>query len=637
MAASIGVLLVDDDPDFAEVTARFLERIDDEIETTVVHHPEDALDRLAIAAGGGPTGGGAAKGRFEPADGGCEATDGERGAGDRNGDATGADPPVHCVVSDYDMPDMDGLSLLRSVRERDDSLPFILFTGKGSEEIASEVISAGVTDYLQKKGTTDQYRLLANRIEQAVSRAEAEAALRRSEAEYRSMVESAPVPVVVYDRSGEIRFANRAAADFTGVEDPPALVGRTVSEFVHPDDRERAAKRVEQIFTELEPLDRVEYAMIDDTGGRKHAIVAGAPIHFDGERCGQAVLNDITKQTERERQFRDIAAASYDVIFRVDASGRFTYLSPAVERILQYEASELEGEHVQRVLTEDAVEEANAGFQRAVDGEAVEDLILTVERGDGTEGTISINAVPVGDDEVRAVQGVARDVTDLRERERELERQNERLQQFTSVVSHDLRNPLDVASSSAELLADECDSDHLPRLRRSLDRMETLVDELLTLAQQGEAVGDTEAVSLRRLAESCWQTVETGDATLEIATEVTVRADEHRLHELLANLVANAVTHGRPESSDAVTVTVGATAVGFYVADDGVGISPDRRDRIFEPGYSDHPQGTGFGLSIVEEVAEAHGWTVEVGESEDGGARFDFGGVTVAAEHAERR
>ena len=118
-----------------------------------------------------------------------------------------------------------------------------------------------------------------------------------------------------------------------------------------------------------------------------------------------------------------------------------------------------------------------------------------------------------------------------------------------------------------------------------------LVDELLTLAKQGGAVGDTEAVSFWRLAESCWETGETGDATLEIASEVTVRADEHRLHELLANLVANAVTHGRPESSDAVTVTVGATAVGFYVADDGVGIPADRRDRIFDPGYSDHPQG----------------------------------------------
>jgi DNA-binding NtrC family response regulator len=76
--------------------------------------------------------------------------------------------PPDCIVSDYDMPGADGLQLLETVRELDARLPFVLYTGEGSETIASDAISAGVTDYLQKQGGgRSEYAVLANRIENA--------------------------------------------------------------------------------------------------------------------------------------------------------------------------------------------------------------------------------------------------------------------------------------------------------------------------------------------------------------------------------------------------------------------------------------------------------------------------------------
>ncbi len=89
-------------------------------------------------------------------------------------------PDVDCVVSDYDMPDVDGLELLETVREFDADVQFILFTGRGSEEIASRATSAGVTDYVRKGGQSDRFVMLANRIEEAVARYEAERELERS-------------------------------------------------------------------------------------------------------------------------------------------------------------------------------------------------------------------------------------------------------------------------------------------------------------------------------------------------------------------------------------------------------------------------------------------------------------------------
>ncbi|WEL18659.1 Signal transduction histidine kinase [Halorhabdus sp. SVX81] len=207
----------------------------------------------------------------------------------------------------------------------------------------------------------------------------------------------------------------------------------------------------------------------------------------------------------------------------------------------------------------------------------------------------------------------------------QLRLQNERLEEFTSVVSHDLRNPLNVAHARVNILRDEADNDHLETASRALDRMEALIEDLLTLAQQGRTIDDLSTVRLDVVAEGCRENVDTADAAVIVDTDATVRADGSRLQELLGNLLRNSIEHG----GAAVTITLGDLADGFYVADDGPGISADDREQVFEMGYSTSEGGTGFGLMIVEGIAEAHGWDVRVTESEAGGARFEITGVDV--------
>jgi len=215
---------------------------------------------------------------------------------------------------------------------------------------------------------------------------------------------------------------------------------------------------------------------------------------------------------------------------------------------------------------------------------------------------------------------------ELRRQRDALERQNERLEEFASVVSHDLRNPLQVADLRLELAREECDSDHLGDVADALDRSQALVDDLLTLAREGEPVGETEPVDLGEVAEICWHTTAAPDATFRVETDRTVLADRSRLRQLFENLYRNAVEH----AGDDVTITVGATDEGFYVEDDGPGIPAEERESVFEGGYSTTADGTGFGLRIVEQVATAHGWEVRVTDGTGGGARFEVSGVDVA-------
>jgi PAS domain S-box-containing protein len=213
--------------------------------------------------------------------------------------------------------------------------------------------------------------------------------------------------------------------------------------------------------------------------------------------------------------------------------------------------------------------------------------------------------------------------SELRESKAELQRRNERLSRFAGLVSHDLRNPLNVASGRLELERETGDSDHLRAVAEAHDRMDELIEDLLTLAREGSPIEEAEPVDLKRFAGQCWENVATAESTLVVEADRRVQADPDRLKQLLENLMRNAVEHG----GEAVRVTVDDIDGGFYVEDDGPGISPNDREDVFEYGFSTTEGGTGFGLAIVKEIAESHDWTVSATEGEDGGARFEFTGV----------
>ena len=902
MPDRIPVLLVDDDPDLREVTASFLER---EVDRFAVETAPDAAAGLDVLA----------------------------------------DREIECVVSDYEMPGTDGLEFLAAVRERYAELPFILFTGRGSEEVASEAISAGVTDYLQKRGGTERYERLANRIVEAVEKRRAEREAEQAVGQFRAVAEGASDAIISIDTDGVVRFANPAVESVFGYA-PEELEGEPLTTVLperHRGDHREAMERYLATGERSVDWSDVQFDALHRDGHEVPVSLSYGEFTVEGKRQFVGVIRD---DTERERHRAFIEHAS-DVVAVLSSDWRFQYLSPSCERVTGHAPSDLLGERSldyvhpeDRETVETAFNELTAGeslptaeyrFETAdgeycwlesvgserieTDGiegyvvttrdvsarkerertlarlrewtrelnytrrtaeaaelavEAVDDLIdaglsgihLRTDEGDrlepaalgqsvpnlfetqpsydrdappGTRAALAWDAFeggesvvidelssyegleesspaeslvlrPIGDhglfvvsspepqeftdtdvlvaeilsghleaaldrieresrverlhgatrtlvradsrEEIaeRAVEaatevlgfsivtvrvhdeaagglvpsavspeaaellperetftpdggslnwrvfeaGEARMYDDigttdaldadtalrslliipigeygtiaigesepgvfdgvdeylagilataaetafqaeartrrLAERTAELERQNDRLAEFAGVVSHDLRNPLEVARGRTELAREECDNEHLATVERAHDRMTALIDDLLTLAREGDPVTDAGPVDLGRVVDSCWRTVDTREGTLRDEADGTIVADEGPLKQLLENLIRNAIEHGGED----VTVTVGTLPDGFYVADDGPGIDPARREEVFDAGHSTSQSGTGFGLRIVEQVADAHGWSVRAVESETGGARFEVTGVKSA-------
>ncbi|WP_229126403.1 response regulator [Halapricum desulfuricans] len=464
LSAPISVLVVDDDPDVVDLTSSFLERERDEFDVRTETSAKEALSYLD-------------------------------------------DSEVDAIVSDYEMPGMDGLEFLEEVRKEHAELPFVLFTGRGSESIASEAISRGVTDYLQKESGTTQYSILANRLVNAV-------------------------------------------------------------------DRYRTSKTLKQ----------------------------------------------------SQKKFSKLVKNASDVIAVVNESGQFEYISPSCERVLGYSQADLTGTVAFEYMPPEDRKNAMEAFFSAVEGENEHPTIeFRFESPDEEWITLEARGRNMFDDEI--IDGfvvIARDISALKSKQQELQQQNEHLKDVRQVITHDLRNPINVAADSLALYFQTEDDRYLNKVSDALERMDTLLDGISSLPDEPTNIGETEQISLKDVVTSAWKMIESDRAELRVVDSKEFEAEPGRLQQVFENLAKNAIEH----SDGHVTVEVGTTDEGFYFQDDGPGIPAEERDKVFKSGYSTEPDHTGLGLNIVKQIALGHGWEIDITDGKDGGTCFEFSGVT---------
>ncbi|WP_336327716.1 histidine kinase N-terminal 7TM domain-containing protein [Halovenus sp. HT40] len=362
---------------------------------------------------------------------------------------------------------------------------------------------------------------------------------------------------------------------------------------------------------------------------------------------------------------KKVIANVRDGMIVVDTDQRIVDDNPAAREMLRAEES-MVGSSIREIVS---LPDVAAEFESMSEQDS-ERIVSYGER------SLRIESTPIRDDRDRLVGWLylLEDVTEQKRRERDLEQQIEKLDQFASLVSHDLRNPINVASGYIQQAKTSGDLSYLDKAEEATERMEAIIEDALALAREGQDVTDPTEISLEAIANSAWETVETDGASLVVEGDRTVIADGTRLQRLFENLYRNAVEHGStsPQSSstpgdtgseaseDAVehgtdpdgadgpvaselVVTVGiedetGTDLTVTVTDNGCGLPEDDPDRVFEDGFTTNRDGTGLGLAIVEQIARAHDWEVQAsnvrqvvgagdGSGEVSGAKFEISGV----------
>ncbi|MFD1570866.1 PAS domain-containing sensor histidine kinase [Halorubrum laminariae] len=334
-----------------------------------------------------------------------------------------------------------------------------------------------------------------------------------------------------------------------------------------------------------------------------------------------------------------IVHALGDGAYVLDADRNRVFVNDRLREVTEFSEAILHGRHPERVVDEgywgpEMGERYRTAVERVLDGDAADERVqLTTTLGDGSTITTETRLTPIErDDSVVGIVGVIRDVTERVERERELERLNERLERLAGFLSHDLRNPLGIVQGYLDLARETGDLDRLDPADEALDRIEALIDDALVMARDPDEV-DTDAVpvDVGDLAADCWESGDFGeppeDAELIVENTDPVQADRDLLRRAIGNLIGNALDH----AGDAPTVRVGVDERGLYVADDGLGVDAadgthDDLDELTEFGVSDDG-GTGIGLAIVKRVAAAHGWELDLCESGTDGFRATLVGV----------
>ena len=572
-----------------------------------------------------------------------------------------------CVIAEQDLSAETGAEFLRSVVD-EDTIATILLASAGAEPSPAAVHAAGLTDYFVVETLSEQYDDLTARVETAV-RERTAADRKRLEAG----LELADTGAWEYDVATDSVWWTDQARTVHGLSPDRSLTAEDMLDLYAPEDRQALEAAFAAALDEGIPIDETLERNGDD---HQWIQIRGKPITRQGKVTYiRGSLQDVTSFRNREKQFKFLHSAGTKLMQATSRDEAAEITIDAAKHILGYNRAALrlidENGDVLRVFatTKDNVAAAGTRPDYRVDEDVpaaetyrrgepavVSDLSRQedeYERGELRSGLY----VPVGDHGVFSCGNAAPnayDQTDVDivavltkltataltriEAGRELRQKSEQLEDFTGTVAHDLRNPLNVAAGHVDLAREDPAAADFATIQNALNRMEAIIDDLLRLARAGKEIDNVVPVSLAEVADEAFKHAEADGLRMTVTDDIVIDADRRRLLHVFENLFRNAIDH----NESPVSVTVGAlpatrtsggeSRAGFFVEDDGAGIPPDARGSIFENGYTTLTDGTGFGLSIVRHVADAHGWNIEITASEAGGARFEFTNVPLTSE-----
>jgi PAS domain S-box-containing protein len=556
------------------------------------------------------------------------------------------------VLSDYNLPRLDGMTALRHVKSHAPHVPFLLVTGSLNEETAVECMKAGASDYVLK----DRLKRIGPAVLAALGQKQAEEAkeaaeqaLRESERRYRTLVNSLQEVVFQTDGEGRWTFLNPAWTEITGYSVEESL-GRSFVEFVHPDDRGSSLAVAIASARQGDAIHSGEFRY-ERKGGGQRWVEGYARLHrgSDGAIVACAgTLNDISHRKEAEAEqvrlrdaLRDSArewqrtfdAVEFPILI-ADFGGRVGRINRAGRDLLDRPYADIIGRPLADLSDEEPWRTAARLLGRAV----LSGSPASSQERDSNRGRVwSLTARPLEGptpDQSRVIVD-ARDVTRETEMQENL-RRGELLSALGSLVAgvaHEVRNPLFSISSNidafeAELGARQEYAGMVNVLRSEVARLSGLMQDLLDYGRPPSSEREVWPVEwvVREALQRCEPLARNVAVSVSgpEGAATSVPMDRNRLGLVFRNLIENAIQHSPAHSAVEVSVArcheSGRDLVEVRVEDSGPGFRDEDLSNVFAPFFTRRRGGTGLGLSIVHKVVLEHGGSVVARNRSGGGA-----------------
>jgi len=566
------------------------------------------------------------------------------------------------ILGDSVMPHFTALDALALVQELELDIPFIIISATVGEAMAVEAMRAGAQDYLMKHNLTRLGATIERELRDHESRRrcrEAEAELRKSQAQYRRLLDTTNEGVWVVDAQLTTTYVNRRMAEMLQMR-PTEMIGRPALDFLDAEDRLDMEQRWHRRTQGIKEQYDLHLRRAD--GADLWAIVCATPI-LDGHGQFVGALSMVTDITERKRaeeklreseeRYREVVENAHDVIYSHDLLGHFTSINKVGEQITGYTREEALALNLDQIVAPEYLENTREMLTRQLAGEDVAAYELEVIAKDGRRITLEVNPkLSYQDGQIVGLQGIARDVTERRQLEDQL-RQSQKMEaigQLAAGVAHDFNNLLTAINGYNTLALRRLDQDHpirsyLDEIGKAGDRAVILTRQLLAFGRKqilkplalnlNDIVFDVNKMLQRLIGESVQLTTKLG------AGLKCVKADPGQIEQVIINLVVNArdampsggniiIETGNVELDENYARTHVHVQPGHYVmlavSDTGVGMEEETLSRIFEPFFTtkEKEKGTGLGLSTVYGIVKqsdgnicvysepAHGTTFKV-------------------------
>lgn len=439
-----------------------------------------------------------------------------------------------------------------------------------------------------------------------------------SERRYRQLIETSPAPINLFDANGNIVWGNDAVVELLGLESRNDLVGRSIFEFIHPNDRDTARAELLAVVEEKRSTGPTEMKLHRDDGEIRTIRVSTAPGRYDGEDIGQAVVVDETPVRElhaslrKEREFVESAVNTlHDVFYVINADGTLERWNDALVEVSGYDESELREMDVEAFFLESDADRVSESISTALT-EGSDTLEATVVTNYGMEIPYEFRKQRlVIDGELTGVVGIGRNISDRRARD-------EHLRAVDRLLQHSLRNQINVISGTARLLRESSNTTDVA----DVDRIDMAADRLLSIFEHHHHIidlltgkTDTRPIDLVAVFEPILQSERDRNPSVELTWELPDSALVSSVAEIqraLRELIENAITHNdRADPTVGVTVEIDEPIVSIEIADNGPTIPNMEREVVtgktpLSPTF--HPEG--LGLWFVHWTVERSGGTL---------------------------